>query len=112
MLLMSKSTITMHDQYTYAENEHPGVILREEFLEPLGISQNQLALAMDVPRTRISQIVKGKRSVTAETSIRMGRALGLSDFFFLNLQVQYEKYAAQQQFSEAINVQPIVHPAE
>jgi addiction module HigA family antidote len=98
----------MPDKYSHAENEHPGIILLEEFLEPLGISQNQLAVAMNVPRTRINQIVKGKRSVTAETSMRLGRALGLSDFFFLNLQIQYEKMGAMEQFNEAINIQPIV----
>ena len=63
---------------------------------------------MNVPRTRINQIVKGKRSVTAETSMRLGRALGLSDFFFLNLQIQYEKLGALEQFNDAINIQPIV----
>ena len=112
MPTMLKSTTTMHDQTAntlhYAENEHPGVILREEFLEPLNISQNQLALAMEVPRNRISQIIHGKRAITAETSIRLGRALGMSDFFFLNLQIQYEKFEALRQFDKAIDIRPIV----
>lgn len=102
----------MPDKYTYAENEHPGIILQEEFMEPHNISQNQLAIAMAVPRTRISQIVKGKRSITAETSMRLGRVLGVSDFFFLNLQIQYEKFKALQQFNKVINVQPIAKAAD
>ena len=76
----------MNEASPLVELEHPGVILREEFLEPYEISQNQLAVAMGVPRNRISLIVQGKRAITAETSIRLGRALGVSDFFFLNLQ--------------------------
>ena len=67
----------------YADIEHPGLILKEEFLDPLHISMNQLAIAAGVPRTRIHAIVHGNRGITAETSVRIGRALGVSDLFFL-----------------------------
>lgn len=65
---------------------HPGEMLHEEFLLPLGISQNQLALDIRVPATRINQIVKGKRAVTPETALRLSRYFGNSPEFWLNLQ--------------------------
>ena len=69
---------------------HPGEMLHEEFLLPLGISQNQLALDIRVPATRISQIVKGKRAVTPETALRLSRYFGNSPEFWLNLQQMHE----------------------
>src|SRR3546814_20505501 len=64
-------------------NVHPGEVLLEEFLGPLGISQNALARAMDVPPRRISEIVLGKRGITADTAVRMALALGTSERFWL-----------------------------
>ena len=101
----------MNEESPLVELEHPGVILREEFLEPYEISQNQLAAAMEVPRNRISLIVQGKRAITAETSIRLGRALGVSDFFFLNLQHNYDRRIAQRDIANSIDVKPILKPA-
>ena len=60
-------------------NIHPGEILLEEFLNPMGISQNRLARAMDVPPRRINEIVHGKRAITADTALRLARALGTSE---------------------------------
>lgn len=69
---------------------HPGEILEEEFLKPLHLSQNQLALALRVPAPRISEIVRGKRSVTADTALRLGRFFNMSPQFWMNLQTQYD----------------------
>jgi addiction module HigA family antidote len=67
-------------------NIHPGEILLEEFLNPMDISQNRLARAMDVPPRRINEIVHGKRAVTADTAIRLALALGTSEQFWMGLQ--------------------------
>ena len=69
---------------------HPGEILREEFLEPMGISQYRLAKDISVPPRRINEIVHGKRSVTADTALRLGRFFGMSPQFWLNLQTRYD----------------------
>jgi addiction module HigA family antidote len=69
---------------------HPGEILLEEFLEPMGISQNRLALDMRVPPRRINEIVHGKRRITADTALRLGRYFGMSAQFWLGLQMDYD----------------------
>ena len=69
---------------------HPGEILMEEFLEPLGISQYRLAKNISVPPRRINEIVHGKRSITADTALRLARFFGTTDRFWLNLQVRYD----------------------
>lgn len=69
---------------------HPGEILLEEFLKPMGISQYRLAKAIGVPPRRINEIVHGKRRVTPETGIRLSRALGMSELFWVNLQSDYD----------------------
>ena len=71
-------------------NIHPGEVLLEEFLKPLGISQNRLARAMGVPPRRINEIVHGKRSITADTALRLARALGTSEQFWMGLQADYD----------------------
>ena len=71
-------------------NIHPGEILLEEFLEPLGISQNALARATSVSPRRINEIVLGKRGVTADTAVRLAAALGTSERFWLGLQADYD----------------------
>ncbi len=86
---MSKSsTITEEDEWLH--NPHAGEILLEEFLKPLGMSQSALARAIGVPPRRINEIVLGKRAVTADTDLRLGRYFGLSDGFFLRLQADYD----------------------
>lgn len=72
------------------EPVHPGVVLMEEFLGPLGISQNRLALAIGVHPRRINEIVLGKRSVTADTALRLARFFGTSAKFWLGLQTDYD----------------------
>ncbi|WP_448808437.1 HigA family addiction module antitoxin [Agromyces bauzanensis] len=69
---------------------HPGEILLEEFLEPLGVSQYRLALTIGVPPRRINEIVHGKRAITPDTALRLSRALGTSERFWLNLQNRYD----------------------
>jgi antitoxin HigA-1 len=69
---------------------HPGEILQEEFLAPLGVSQYQLAKAVDVPPRRINEIVHGQRRVTADTALRLSRYFGTSERFWLNLQARYD----------------------
>ncbi|RXE32362.1 addiction module antidote protein, HigA family, partial [Xanthomonas perforans] len=71
---------------TVLPNIHPGEILLEEFLEPLGISQNALARATGVPPRRINEIVLGKRGITADTAVRLAAALGTSERVWLGLQ--------------------------
>ena len=71
-------------------NIHPGEVLLEEFLTPLGISQNALARAAGVPPRRINEIVLGKRSVTADSAIRLAAALGTSERLWLGLQADYD----------------------
>ncbi len=71
-------------------NIHPGEVLLEEFLKPLGVSQNRLARTMRVPPRRINEIVHGKRAITADTAIRLARALGTSEQFWMGLQADYD----------------------
>lgn len=77
-------TEKIHDPIT------PGEILLEEFLVPLGISQYRLAKTIGVPPRRINEIVHGRRRITPETGLRMSRALGLSDRYWLNIQLDYD----------------------
>ncbi len=69
---------------------HPGEIIMEEFLEPMEISQYRLAKNISVPPRRINEIVHGKRSITADTALRLGRFFGMSPQFWLNLQTRYD----------------------
>jgi addiction module HigA family antidote len=69
---------------------HPGEILLEEFLEPLGVSQYRLAKEVDVPPRRINEIVHGDRAISADTALRLGRYFGVSPMFWLNLQTRFD----------------------
>ena len=69
---------------------HPGEVLLEEFLKPMGLSQNKLALNIGVPARRINEIVLEKRRVTADTALRLARFFGISSEFWLGLQSQYD----------------------
>ena len=71
-------------------NIHPGEILQEEFLLPMNISQNALARAAGVPPRRINEIVLGKRSITADTALRLAKVFGTSEGFWLGLQADYD----------------------
>ena len=72
------------------KNIHPGEVLFEEFLNPMNISQNKLACDIDVPPRRINEIVHAKRGITADTDLRLSRALGTSEGFWLGLQADYD----------------------
>ncbi len=69
---------------------HPGEILKEEFLEPLGLSQYRVATDISVPPRRINEIVHGKRAISADTALRLARYFGTTDRFWLNLQTHYD----------------------
>lgn len=69
---------------------HPGEILKEEFLDPMGISQNRLALDLHIPATRIGEIVHCRRSISADTALRLGRYFGTGPEFWMNLQANYD----------------------
>lgn len=69
---------------------HPGEILLEEFLRPMGISQYRLAKSISVPPRRINEVVHGNRAVTADTALRLSRFFGTSERFWMNLQARYE----------------------
>ncbi|MGJ4051379.1 HigA family addiction module antitoxin [Corynebacterium macclintockiae] len=69
---------------------HPGEILMEEFLDPMGITQHKLAVSIGVPPRRINEIVHGKRRITADTALRFGRFFGMTAQFWINLQSHYD----------------------
>jgi addiction module HigA family antidote len=81
---------------------HPGEILLEEFLKPLGVSQNALARAIQVPPRRINEIVLGLRAVSADTDLRLARYFGVSEGFFLGLQGDYELRARKREIASAL----------
>ncbi|HUN51184.1 MAG TPA: HigA family addiction module antitoxin [Candidatus Sulfotelmatobacter sp.] len=74
---------------------HPGEVLATDFLAPLGVSQYRLAKAMKVPPRRINEIVQGKRGITADTALRLGRAFRMEARFWLNLQMRYDMDVAE-----------------
>ena len=81
---------------------HPGVTLREDFMEPHGLSANRLARALGIPQNRISDIARGRRGITADTALRLERAFGVSAAFWLNLQSHYELEVAERDNGAAI----------
>jgi addiction module HigA family antidote len=81
---------------------HPGEMLREEFLIPLGITQNALALKIRVPATRIGEIVHGKRAITPDTALRLARFFGNSPEFWLNLQQMHDLSKARLELRKTI----------
>lgn len=86
---------------------HPGEILREDLMRPLGLSSNALALALRVPVTRVNDIVRGKRAITADTAMRLARYFDSTAEFWLGLQAQYElRIAAENESRIHSEVQP------
>lgn len=92
---------------------HPGEIIREDVLEPLGLSVNQFAKALAVDTSRLNEIVRGRRGITADTALRLARYLGTSPKFWLNLQADYELRLARQTKLPEIerDVQPRIEAA-
>ena len=82
------------------KNVHPGEVLLEEFLIPMALSQNAVARAIGVPPRRINEIVLGKRAITADTALRLAKAFGTSEAFWLGLQADYDLEEARKAISE------------
>lgn len=89
-------------------NIHPGEILLEEFLKPMELSQNRLAREIGVPPRRINEIVLGKRTITADTALRLARYFGMSESFWMGLQADYDLEETRQQLGERLKTE--VHP--
>ena len=89
-------------------NIHPGEVLQEEFLVPLGITAYRLSKDIDIPQTRISEIVKGNRRITADTALRLSRYFGNSAKFWLGLQddydIEHEQFAKSKEINSIIPV--------
>lgn len=87
---------------------HPGEVLMEDFIEGFGITQNKLAVSIGVPPRRIYEIVHGKRGITADTALRLGKYFGIEPKFWLNLQSRYELELAEEKVGEQISaIQPL-----
>ena len=87
---------------------HPGEILLKEFLEPLGVSQYQLAKAVSVPARRINEIVHGQRRISADTALRLARYFGTSERFWINLQARYDLEVEKDRLGAALDdIQPL-----
>lgn len=100
---MSKSSTTTKGAGTPNRvTTHPGEILSEEFLKPLGMSANALAIALRVPPTRIGAIIKGERAVTADTALRLARFFGTSPEFWISLQATHDLTKARAERGAAI----------
>jgi addiction module HigA family antidote len=84
---------------------HPGEILLEEFLKPMGLSQNKIALAIGVPARRINEIVLGKRRITADTALRLGLYSNMSPQFWLGLQMDYDLDITEDELIERLQVE-------
>ncbi|MFT3861952.1 HigA family addiction module antitoxin [Micropruina sp.] len=81
---------------------HPGEVLMEDFIKGFGITQNKLAVSIGVPPRRINEIVHGKRAITADTALRLGRYFGMPPQFWLNLQTRYELELAEDRVADQI----------
>lgn len=86
---------------------HPGTILAEEFLEPLAITPYRLAKDLNVPAPRIYDIVKGERSITADTALRLSRYFGVSERFWLNLQSRYDLEVERDRLGKSLEKIPV-----
>ena len=84
------------------ENPHPGIILKEEFLQEIDMSQNKLADSIGVPANRIHAIVKGTRSITADTDLRLSKFFGLSEGYWLRLQNAYDILEAKRKHKSIV----------
>lgn len=90
---------------------HPGEILFEDFLKPMLMSQYRLARAISVPPRRINEIIHGKRRITADTALRLGRFFAMEAQFWMNLQTRYDLEAARDRLSERLDREVRVHTA-
>ena len=90
---------------------HPGEILMEEFLKPMGISQYKLAKDISVPARRINEIIQGKRSITPDTALRLSFYFGLSERFWINLQARYDIEIEKDRLSDRLNKEVHIYAA-
>jgi addiction module HigA family antidote len=115
MLMKWKSWITIKEVTTMRKKMiapiHPGEILMEEFLKPLGVSQYKLGKDINVPARRINEIVHGKRSITADTALRLSRYFNLSERFWLNLQARYDLEVEKDKLNDRIEAEVKVFQA-
>lgn len=88
---------------------HPGEILMQEFLEPMGISQYRLAKDIAVPPRRINEIVHGKRAISADTALRLSRFFGLSEMFWINLQARHDLEIAKDKLADRLEAEVVIH---
>jgi antitoxin HigA-1 len=87
---------------------HPGEVLMEDFIEPLGITQHKVAVAIGVPPRRINEIVHGKRRITADTALRLSRYFGTTDLFWINLQNRYDIQVEKDALGDSLDsIQPL-----
>ena len=96
---------------TKLKNIHPGEVLLEEFLAPMGISQNRIAREIGVPPRRINEIVLGKRAITADTALRLARYFGISEEFWMGLQADYELEEARNRLGDRLQQEVHTHAA-
>ena len=90
---------------------HPGEMLLEEFLNPMGLTQRELANAIRVPYQRVNDLVNGRRGMTPNTALRLARYFGNSPAFWMNLQLRRDLYFAQQEEKKVLEgIQPFRHP--
>jgi len=93
---------------THRTPTHPGEMLLEEFLKPMGISQRELAQAINVPYQRINEIINGKRGITPSTALRLAKVFGVSADFWMNIQLRWDLYFAKESESKALkNIKPL-----
>ena len=93
------------------ENIHPGEVLLEEFLVPMGLSQNRIAREIGVPPRRINEIVHGKRAISADTALRLARYFGTSEAFWMGLQADYDLEEARHMLGKRLETEVSVHAA-
>lgn len=88
---------------------HPGEVLMDEFLEPLGVTQHHLAISIGVPPRRVNEIVHGKRRITADTALRLARYFGTTDRFWLNLQTRFDLEVEKDNLGNALDgIRPLL----
>lgn len=92
---------------THRRPTHPGEMLREEFLEPMGLTQRELADGIHVPYQRINDIINGRRGVTPSTALRLAKFFGMSPDFWMNVQMRWDLYFAQREESAVLRG---IHP--
>jgi addiction module HigA family antidote len=98
---------------THRSPTHPGEMLSEEFLKPMGLTQRLLADSIHVPYQRINEIVNGRRGVSPSTALRLSKFFGVSPDFWLNLQLRWDLYFAQQVEADELNlINPVSNQSE